>query len=457
MRRGEDPEKGKGAVHRYPTRPDLIIPDVKIHTARDGRAPGYVFLAPKGGRGHEGPMIIDDEGRVVWFKRMPANRYAVDFRAQTYKGKPVLTWWQGGLIVGDGRGVGQIYDDRYRHVKTVRAGNGYSMDLHEFLITPQDTALVIAFDRVKADLRELGGPRDGVVIAGIVQEIDIETGLVLFEWHSMDGISLEEGKAPLPKKAGGQYDYVHLNSVALDADGNFLVSARNTWGTYKIDRATATVTWRYGGTKPSFKMGKGTTTAWQHDARWLEDGNLLLFDNGSSPQVHETSRAITVKVDEDAMTTTLVRALEHPNKVLSSTQGGAQPLPNGNTFVGWGSQRYFTEYDKDGNVVFDGEIARGNDNYRAYRMEWTGRPAEPPRVLATRSGARVTARVSWNGATEVAKWQLLVDGSPVGEADADDFETAISARTDATTIAVRALDADGEELVTSDPVPVGGS
>ncbi len=446
--------KGRGAVQEFVTRPDIIPPAVKINLADPGREDGDIFIAPKGGRGHDGPMIIDDTGRTLWFKKMPKDRVAVDLRAQTYKGKPVITWWQGGLIVGDGRGAGMIYDQRYRRVATVRAANGYPMDLHEFTITPKGTALLMSYDRVIKDLRALGGPRRGIVIAGVVQEIDIKTGLVLFEWHSIDSIGLDEGKAPVPSKEGGQYDYLHLNSIDVDENGDFLLSARNTWGVYKVDRATAKLVWRLGGTKPTFKMGKGTLMAWQHHARWLPDGDLMIFDNGASPRVHDRSRVITVRLDEQAKTAELVSEQSHPRKILSATQGSAEPLPNGNMFVGYGSQRYFAEFDKAGKLVFDAELARGNDSYRAFRLPWTGRPAERPKVVATRSGGQVTASVSWNGATEVARWELLAGSSssalrPVRSARATSFETTIRASSSARLVALRARDADGEVLGTS--------
>jgi hypothetical protein len=457
IRKQEPYSKGKGAVQELVTHPELIPPAVKINTAEEGRAPGLIFVAPKGGRGQEGTMILDDSGRLIWFRRTPRDEVATDFRVQSYRGKPVLTWWQGGLIVGDGRGVGMIYDQRYRHVETVRAANGYSMDLHEFVITPDDTALLIAFDRIEQDLRPLGGPRRGVVITSIVQEVEIATGLVRFEYHSLGSIGLDEGKAPLPKRDGGQYDYIHMNSVALDDNGDFILSARNTSGVYKVDRQTAQLTWRLGGTKTSFQMANGSSTAWQHDARQLEDGNLMIFDNGASPQVHEASRALTLRVDERGKTTKVIRELKHPKKLLAATQGGAQPLANGNTFVGWGSQRYFSEYDAEGELVFDAELARGNDSYRAYRMPWTGRPAARPRVVASVSGGTVTATASWNGATEVARWQLLAGPSedalePVADAEAEDFETEVEGETEQPLVAMRALDADGNELATSPAV-----
>jgi hypothetical protein len=123
-------------------------------------------------------------------------------------------------------------------------------------------------------------------------------------------------------------------------------------------------------------------------------------------------------------------------------------------FVGYGSQRYFAEFDKAGKLVFDAELARGNDSYRAFRLPWTGRPAERPKVVATRSGGQVTASVSWNGATEVARWELLAGSSedalrPVRSARATSFETTIRASSSARLVALRARDADGEVLGTS--------
>ena len=150
--------------------------------------------------------------------------------------------------------------------------------------------------------------------------------------------------------------------------------------------------------------------------------------------MHETSRALTVRVDEQSKTAKVVRELKHPKKLLSATQGGAQPLPNGNTFVGWGSQRYFSEYDDDGKLVFDAEFARGNDNYRAYRLPWEGRPAERPKVVASGSGGTVTAhgelerrhRASRAGSSWPAPSEDALE--PVSDAEVDGFETTVKGR-----------------------------
>ena len=450
-RPSELPDVGRGAVQRFSTRGDIVPPAVTVTKREEGRAPGLVFLAPKAGRGQDGPMIIDDFGNLVWFHPSPNRELATDFRVQTYQGQPVLTWWQGRLSGGEGEGEGVLYDTSYQPVRRVRAGNGFYADGHEFQLTDHDTALLIAYDPILRDLSHIGGR--GSVVQAVIQEIDIATGLVLFEWHSLGNIAYAESHQRLPQY-GGKWDYVHPNSVDLDADGDFILSARHTSTVYKISRTTGRIVWRLNGKDSDFKMGPGTSFFNQHDARVEPDGNLTLFDNASPPPKRKASRGLTLKLDTQAMTATLVSARTHPLNLLAATQGGAQRLPNGNLFVGWGSQRYFSEFDANGNVVFDGEIAPGGDNYRAYRFPWTGRPTRPPDLIAARDGDRVRARVSWNGATGVASWELWAGPSREALArvkgdTARGFETAISAATPERYVAVRALDAAGTVLGTS--------
>ena len=404
-RPGELPGVGRGEVQRFETRPDLAPPAVAITQREEGRAPGLIFLGAKSGRGQDGPMIVDDFGNLVWFNAIGNRELATDFRVQSYLGKPVLTWWQGRLIGGEGRGEGVIYDTAYRPVRRVRAGNGLTADLHEFELTPQGTALLLIYDAVKRDLRGVGGARNGVVVQAVVQEVDIATGLVVFEWHSLGNVGLSESHETVPKH-GGQWDYVHANSVAVDAGGELIVSARQTSAVYRISRQSGRILWRLGGSRSDFKLGPGTRFGLQHDARPQPDGTLTIFDNSAPPPQRKSSRAITVRLDTERKTATLVQALKHPDGVLSATQGGAQRLPGGGMFVGWGSQRYFTEYDANGNLVLAGDFAIGGDNYRAYKFPWSARPARAPALVATRRGGRVAARVSWNGATDVATWEL---------------------------------------------------
>jgi hypothetical protein len=389
-------------------------------------------------------MIIDDLGRLVWFRPMRGRELVTDFRAQTYRGRPVLTWWQGRLSGGDGRGVGVIYSDQYRPIRRVRMANGLHADLHEFELTPEGTALLIAYDTV---LRP-----EGRVVQGVVQEVEIDSGLVRFEWHSAGQVATTESFRRRPGGTG-QWDYLHLNSVALDADGNFIVSARQTHAVYKLSRRTGRVLWRLGGRKSDFRLGPGAQFALQHDARPQADGTITIYDNSASPPVRKRSRAISLALDLRRRVATLRRALTHPEGLLSATQGSAQTLLGGNTFVGWGSKRYFSEYDVNGRLVFDGQLAPGNDSYRAYRFPWVGRPDALPKLVAANPGLRV----SWNGATNVVSWQVLAGASParlapVGTVPHAGFETAITAPRSARYVAVRGLDAAGAVLGASRPV-----
>ncbi len=449
IRAQDPPSKGGGDVQRFATRRDLLPPAVAVTTAKPGHAPGYVFLAPKGGHGQDGPMIVDAAGHLVWFKPMPRNRIATDLRVQTWRGKPVLTWWQGGLIGGDGRGEGVVSDTSYRRVATVRAGNGYEWTSRVHAHAQGNGAL-IAYNRVKQDLRSAGGRRNGVAVrrhrpGDRRQDRPRPVRMALDRQRRP-----RRGEGARPQ-GRGEYDYMHVNSVALDRDGDFIVSARNTWTVYKVDRARARVVWRLGGKRTTFKMGPGTRTAWQHSARPQPDGTIAIYDNGASPAIHKRSRAIRVRIDEKAKTATLLSSLSHPRGLLSATQGSVERLPNGDTFVGAGSQRWFSEYSSSGELVFDGHLARGNDSYRAFLLPWEGRPATASKVAVSASAGRVTVRASWNGATDVARWQLLAGANQdamtvAGEAPSDGFETAIRATTSQPLVAGRAVDATGRTL-----------
>jgi hypothetical protein len=162
----------------------------------------------------------------------------------------------------------------------VAAGNGRSGDLHEFLLTDRGTALLTAYVLRHIDLRPVGGSRSGAIQDAIFQEVDLASGRVLLEWHSLDHIPLTESYWPL---TSWSWDYVHLNSIDVDLDGNLLVSSRNTHTVYKIDRRSGEIIWRLGGKHSDFAMGAGATFAWQHDPRRQADGTLTIFDNQGAP------------------------------------------------------------------------------------------------------------------------------------------------------------------------------
>jgi hypothetical protein len=446
----------------FRSRPDLRPPVIQVNKNLPGTAPGYIFVSPKKGPGEEAPtqdapLIVDASGEPVWFHPLQdAEVDAFNFEVQTYKGETVLTWWEG-QHTGYGQGEYVICDHSYREIKRVRAGNGFEGDHHEFLITPEDTALITIYSKVSRDLSGVGGPVDGEVLDGIAQEVDIETGEVLFEWHSLDYVELDESYYEPPPDLEAAFDYFHINSIDPDPDGYLIISARRTCAVYKVDRTTGEVVWRLGGEKSDFDMGYGTRTDWQHDARRHPDGTITIFDNGGVQKDVE-SRAIVVEIDEDDMSATLVGEYTHPDKILAATQGNAQVLPNGNVFVGWGSEPYFSEFSGDGKLLFDASFPSPVESYRAFRFPWKGQPEDRPAVVAeSGSGDEVTLHISWNGATEVDTWQVLTGGGPdklepAGAAPRKGFETAVTLNTNEPYVAVRAKDSSGRILGSSEAI-----
>jgi len=446
------PSGPDGRAWSFRSRPDLRPPAVTVRTRANGRAPGHVFISPKLGKGQHGPLIVDDMGRPVWFRN---GLYALNFRVQEYRGEPVLTWWEGEPTPRPSVGVNVMLDGSYREVKRVQAGNGFKANQHDFLLSPQGTALITVYDLVDQDLSYLGGPVGGKVIEGIVQEVDVETGEVLFEWHSLDHVDVEESY--IDNYYSPQLDYFHINSIDVDHDDNLLISARNTSAIYKIDRKSGEVMWRLGGKKSDFEMGKGTRTFWQHDARRHEDGTISIFDNGAHPRVHLQSRGIVVDLDEDSMEATMVREYTRPDGLVSTSQGNMQVLPNGNVVVGWGSEPAVSEFSRDGELLFDASFPTGCESYRAFRLPWKGRPTDTPALAVGRSSHdRVTLHASWNGATEVESWEVLSGPhpdrlEPLGAVPRDGFETVMLAQTRDPYLAVRATDDSGQILGTSVP------
>jgi len=447
-----------GGVWVFRSRPDLSPPAVEVAIrAHDDTAPGYIFVAPEeGGSGQGGSMVFDDRGEVVWFRPLSGRHgRAMNFEVQTYRGRDVLTW-------GETAGEYVICDSSYREIARLSAGHGYDGDHHEFLISPQDTALITIYNSVPQDLTAVGGSKNGRAWQGIVQELDIETGEVLFEWRSIDHVGLEETYVDAREDhyAGG-IDYFHINSIDVDHDDNLLISARETSAVYKIDRKSGEVIWRLGGKKSDFEMGEGARFAFQHDARRLPDGTISIFDNGSLvfedgiPRAVEESRAIVLELDERKMTASLVREYTHPDEQHADAAGNLQMLANGDAFVGWGRALAISEFGKDGGLLFDARLPSNNRSYRAFRLPWRGYPTDRPAAVAERISEEVEVYASWNGATEVESWEVLTgqrpDGlEPLGSVPRDGFETAILARSTEPYVAVRARDHTGRILGTSE-------
>jgi hypothetical protein len=456
-----------GEIQGFHSRPDLRPPRVTVTASSPAVAPGDEFVAPYDGPGQSGPMILDPSGGLIWFKALPNDTSATNLRVQEYGGRPVLTWWQGDISVhGFGQGEGVILNSAYAQIARVRAQNGLRADLHEFQLTPQGTALITAYDPIYCNLSSVGGAADGAVTDGTFQEIDVRTGLVMYQWTSLDHVALAESYAPASTSDTAlPFDFFHINSISLDQDGSLLISARNTWTAYDINAQTGQIAWQLGGKHSSFTLGPGVATAWQHDPRELTNGSFSIFDNGASPTVHSQSRGIVVSLEPQSKTATLVSQFTHPAPILAQSQGNVQAQANGDWFVGWGEVPDFSEFSPTGQLLFDAHFPPGDQSYRDLRFPWTGTPATRPAfsVPAATHGSAGTVYASWNGATQVASWRVSAGATRhslkrVAEAPRSGFETAIPLprKTAGRYVTVQALDATGRVLGTGATTAVAG-
>ena len=388
---------------------------------RTGAAPRVdLLLTPKGPTGQPGPMLVAPDGHLLWFKPLPPGQQAFDLNEQTLHGKPVLTWFQGRVVDGHGEGVAVIADEHYRTVAVVHGGNATELDLHELQLTNAGTAYVTAYRPVRWNLSSAHGSADGIAYDGVVQEIDLATGLVEEEWDSLDHVPVVDSYLRAPASSTAPYDYFHVNAVQPLPGGALLVSARNTSAVYEVDPATGgTVRWCLGGKASTFRLGKGTRFWYQHDARLHPGGLLTLFDNGSngSSSPEPVSRALVLRLDPATHRATLVRAVRDPlTHVLAYALGSVQLLTGGDLVIGWGTAPHVTVMSASGAVRYDATLPAGDSSYRAVVRPWTGAPTSRPALVVARAvaGSGVTAAMSWNGATRVARWQVRAGRSPAG-------------------------------------------
>jgi Arylsulfotransferase (ASST) len=459
--RAARPHLNKQLQH-FVSRPDLTPPKVALTTNKLTGPTQYLFLGlANSGPGQGGTMIMDTHGDLIWFNPDTVHESKMDFQCQYYQGKPVLTWFQGRVVTGGhGEGVGIIADSSYQITHTIHAHHGLKVDLHDFVVTPQGTALVTAYQTLdNFDLTHIRGPKDGWLLSGEAQEIDIATGELVFSWNCLDHVPLGETylKYSGNRKSNKSkpFDYFHINSIAEYDDEHLLIDARNTWCVYLVKRSNGEIVWRLNGKKTDFTMGPGSRFYWQHDARWHGDGVLTIFDDGALPKEEKQSRALILNVDTDAMLVTLDRAFVHPDqRVLARAMGNAQLLPDGGMFVGWGTNPYFSDFGPDGQLLLEGQLIKGDPTYRSFIGDWYGMPAELPAVAVRHRAGGTTVYASWNGATEVAHWNVLAGKtatslSPVASAGRTGFETAISVRHPGPYFAVEPADASGKVLSTS--------
>ncbi len=442
------------------TMPGVEAPVLTVAVADHDPTAGDILTTTGPGPGQYGPLIYTPQGRLVWFQKLSGGEAAENLSEQTYEGQRDLTWWKGRVLsLGFGEGEDVVMNSHYQTVARIPGANGLKADLHDFQIAADSVAYITAYNPVRCNLNSIKGSSAGVLLDTAIQEIDMRTGLVRWEWHSLDHVGPSESEVEVPTRPE-PWDYFHLNSIDPEPNGNLLISARSTWAAYQLQAGAGTVMWRLGGNRSSFAMGPGTKMAWQHDGRLLPDGELTFFDDGSNPPIHTQSRGLRIKLDLGARRASLVTAYTHSDPpLLAASQGNMQTLAEGSALVGFGAVPAISEFATDGSLRFDAHLPFDMSFYRAFRFPWSGRPLSPPAVLASlnNTGEETIVHASWNGASDVASWRVLAgqsSGSMTAQATiaAPGFESSTILPRKYAFAAVQALDGAGRVLGSSSTV-----
>jgi hypothetical protein len=436
-------------------------------------APGYIFttsfydLNEPPMVGQSGPLMLDNRLQPVWFEPLPESVVAANLSLQTYEGKPALAWWQG-VITNTGAtesGEDVVVNQHYQTVARLRGADGWKITLHALVIDGED-AWVTANKDIPKDLSGYGGAYNGTMTDAAVQEYNLKSGKLLYTWDALHHVPLSQSYATVPTN-GFPWDAYHVNAIDPVGNGSLLVSLRNTWAAYLVNVATGRTEWTLGGRQSSFSFGPGAEFQWQHDATLGPGSTVTLFDDhcclltggGSSVPATAPSRGLVLRLDQATHAATRVAQYSEGAggaKFESEYMGSTQPLANSNVLVGWGSERWFSEYAQGGKLLLEGEFPAPDQGYRATLNAWVGLPLSPPAGAARERDGRTTVYASWNGATRVASWRVLAETGAkrpavLASAARSGFETAIPVPAGYRRFTLQALDAQGRVIGASEP------
>lgn len=340
------------------------FPDIKILESNNP-APGYYFLAAKGITAVGASLyigIVDNFGTPVFFRKMNrasgSMRLMADGRIGYLNGVPRKLF-----ILNDMLQV----ESRYQI-------EGYDVNGHDWAADEQGNFLLMGEVVRYIDMSGLieGGNVNAEVLDVIIQEFDRD-GVLKYTWNSADHFDIFDGNenSDYLDYTEAQLDYVHANSVAFDSDTSFIISCRHMDEITKVNRRTGEIIWRLGGKNNEFTfINDPIGFSHQHSISRLENGNILVFDNGNLHDPQESS-SIIYDLDEVNMTATLVHRYERETPVYCNHVSGTQGVYNGNVINYWGV--YWpsaTEFHPDGTVALEMDFTHHSYSPRILKYLW---------------------------------------------------------------------------------------
>ena len=420
-----------GIYGAYPLRKyvstNLASPQANVVQSDSSCADGLVLISIGGQSVKDGgPMILDMAGNLVWSAPGQYGDASANTKIQRYNDQDYLTFWAGEKLQESGLGKYYMLNSSYDLVHTVSAvGENMKGDLHEFKITGDGSAIITVYERVLVNMKDtnIDISADQMIVDGLLQEIDVATGKLIFEWRSSDHLDHPALQASFGGYvADGAFDYFHMNSIEKDTRGNYLISFRHLHTLVYVESVTGKILWTLGSDAGDFEdlsQGDATGFQWQHDARWIseDDGIISLFDNGIAHKHPDAaySQGLIIQLDFVEWTASLLQEYTSRNLIGSASQGDIQllkrPYDGSHVFIGWGASAAFTEHSISGDLLCETHFGASwlfyferVSSYRAFKtFGWKAIPSawDPEARVA---GDRIY--VSWNGATEVAYWAL---------------------------------------------------
>jgi hypothetical protein len=427
--------------------------------------------------GEGGPLILDTKLQPVWFHPVGTGVVSADLQQETFNGEPVLVWWQGLISRTGATQAGQVFvaDQHYRQIAALKAKSPWLISLHDAVISGTSIWVTVYRTVPHQNLSPYGGSAGGTVYDSGVQEYDLKSGKLLYTWDALNPggpahIPLSSSEQPASARTGpgGAWDAYHVNAIQVLPGDQILVSMRNTWAAYLINTLTNQVVWTLGGKHSSFAVSSTARFAWQHDVTMVKDDVLMPQDEeltlyndncckelpgGAFAHPSGSSRGMLLKLNTLTRTASLLAAYPRSSKRVAAFLGSMQQLPNGNALIGWGSLPFFSEYSSAGRLLLDAQFPGKDQSYRSlFSPDWVGTPSYPPSGARRTANGTSTVFASWNGATEIVRWEVLGGASgsrlaPVASMPKSGFETSISlGKRKYKVLEVRALDPHGSVL-----------
>lgn len=428
----------------YISRPDLLPAILNVSKYEANSTSNWsIFLSPWGSNvlgSSMGPHIFNSDGSLIWSGYGNIASMVMNFRPFDYSNDSKISFFTG-VTVNSGIGMGRyaIMDNHYTIEKRLGLSSPFLHDLHEFQMTGENTAAFTTYQPVPYDFTGnfTDAVGEGWVYQNVAIEIDMTTDEILFQWNSLEHVPISDSMvlSALDSEGfddGTPFDYMHMNSIQKDEQGNYLISSRHIWSLFYVNGTDGSVIWTMssGNATSDWDINEDAKFAFQHHARFVSAESIGLnsqtdtrymtvFDNEASEftsisTFQPNSRGILLKLQEytDSSNSSIGRVsllleLSPPSdNSPSSSQGSVQVLPNGNFFVGWGSEPAMSEFDSSGVSVFE---ARFSDNsYRAFKGKWSASPLETIAISAQgfEANGSTALAVSWNGATDVSSYDL---------------------------------------------------